>query len=75
MAETTGIYYPTLKRTRGAGIVKSWENKRDRGNIPDTFASKRNNAREAPSVLPAFSDSGTLGSPPRQVVVYLLGST
>ena len=25
------------KRTQGAGIVKGWDDKRDRGRIPDTF--------------------------------------
>ena len=34
---TSGITYPTRRRTQGAGIVKGWEDERDRGHIPDTF--------------------------------------
>ena len=33
----TGIDHLTRKRTQGAGIVKGWEDKQDRGRIPDTF--------------------------------------
>ena len=32
-----GIDYPTRRRILGSGIIKSWEDKRDRGRIPDTF--------------------------------------
>ena len=32
-----GIDHSTRRRTQGAGIVKGWEDKRDRGRIPDTF--------------------------------------
>ena len=32
-----GIDHLTRRRTRGAGMVKSWEDKRDDGRIPDTF--------------------------------------
>ena len=28
---------PTWRKTKGAGIVKGWEDKRDRGRIPDVF--------------------------------------
>ena len=35
--ETTIIDHPTRRITRGAGIVKDWENKRDHGCIPETF--------------------------------------
>ena len=34
---TRGIEHPTRRKTQGANIVKSWENKRDRGSISDTF--------------------------------------
>ena len=34
---TRGIDHPTRKRTQGVGIVKGWEDNRDRGGIPDTF--------------------------------------
>ena len=29
--------HPTWRKTKGAGIVKAWEDKRDRGRISDTF--------------------------------------
>ena len=34
---TRGIDHPTRGRTQGAGIDIGWEDKRDRGRIPDTF--------------------------------------
>ena len=34
---TRGIDPLTRRRTQGDGIVKGWEDKRDRGRIPDTF--------------------------------------
>ena len=34
---TRGTYQPTQRKTQEAGIVKGWENKRDRGRILDTF--------------------------------------
>ena len=34
---TTGIDQLTRRRTQGAGIVKGWKEKRDRGRMPDTF--------------------------------------
>ena len=34
---TRGIDHPMQRKTGGAAIVKSWEDKRDRGHIPDTF--------------------------------------
>ena len=33
--ETSGIDQPSRKGTQGFGIVKGWEEKRDRGRIPD----------------------------------------
>ena len=35
--KTTGIDNPTQRMTQEASIVKGWEDKRDRGRIPDTF--------------------------------------
>ena len=35
--ETMGIYHPTRRRTHGAGFVKGWEEKQDRGCTPNTF--------------------------------------
>ena len=32
-----GIDHPTQRRTQGADIIKRWEDKRDRGRIPNTF--------------------------------------
>ena len=34
---TRGIDWVTWRKTQGAGIVKGWEEKRDRWSIPDTF--------------------------------------
>ena len=34
---TRVIDHLTWRRTQGAGIVKGWEDKRERGRIPDTF--------------------------------------
>ena len=34
---TMGKGHPTQRRTQGAGIVRGWEDKRNRGRIPDTF--------------------------------------
>ena len=34
---TRGIDHLTWRITQGAGIVKGWEDKRDRGYISDTF--------------------------------------
>ena len=36
-ARTRGIDHLKLRRTQGTSIVKGWEDKRDRGHIPDTF--------------------------------------
>ena len=36
-AGTMGIDHLTRRRTKGASFVKVWEDKRDRGRIPDTF--------------------------------------
>ena len=35
--ETKGINYLMRRKTQEAGIVKYWEDKRDRERIPDTF--------------------------------------
>ena len=35
--EPGGIDHLTRRKTLGAGIVKGWEDKRDRGRLPDTF--------------------------------------
>ena len=35
--EPRGIDNLTRRKTQGAGIVKGWEDKRDRGAIPDMF--------------------------------------
>ena len=43
-----GINHPTRKITGGPGIVKSWDDKRDRGKIPDTFTKSKNNTNEGP---------------------------
>ena len=34
---TRGIDFPMWTRTQGAGIVKGWEDKQDRGHILDIF--------------------------------------
>ena len=38
----------TWRRTQGASVVKGWEDKRDRGHIPDTFAQNKNNTSAGP---------------------------
>ena len=47
---TRGIDHPTRRITQGAGIIKSWENKRERGRIPDTFLQNKNNAIAGPRI-------------------------
>ena len=34
---TRVIDHPTRRKTQGVGIVKGWEDKRDRGSISDTL--------------------------------------
>ena len=38
----------TWRSTQGAGIVKGWEDKHDRGCIPDAFTLNKNNTRAPP---------------------------
>ena len=46
------IYHLTRRRTQGVGIVKGWEDKRDRARIPDTFTKNKNNTSVGPLTPP-----------------------
>ena len=46
--ETLEIDHPTRRITRGAGIVKGWEDKLDRGRISDTSPKTKIRRARAP---------------------------
>ena len=43
-----GIDHLTRRRTQGVGIVKGWDDMRDRGSIPDTLTSNKNDTSAGP---------------------------
>ena len=48
---TRWIDYPTRRKTQVTGIVKGWEDKRDREPIPDTFTQNKNNMSASALIL------------------------
>ena len=45
---TMEIGHPQERKTEGAGIVKGWENKRDRGRVLYIFTKNKNNVSTFP---------------------------
>ena len=63
-----GTIHPTRRKTQGAGIVKDWKDKRDRGRIPDTLMENKNMMNAGPLTLQQLNPDFTT---PYTVYAYI----